>query len=116
MFQGTLTDRSDQFSLAVTYHVLRTGQFPYPTPPGPGGGLKNYVRPDPDLSALPAAERPILTRSLAAIPQNRYPTCAELLRRLLAANQMEVVPADDGTLSVRPLTESMLVTRSQLFR
>ena len=116
VFQGTLTDRSDQFSLAVTYHVLRTGAFPYPPPPGPGGGLKNYVRPDPDLGALPAAERPILTRALAAIPQNRYPTCAELLRRLLAVNQVEAVAADDGTLSVRPLTESMLVSRSQLFR
>src|SRR5207237_7373433 len=30
VFQGYLSDTSDQFSLAVTYHVLRTGTFPYP--------------------------------------------------------------------------------------
>ena len=31
IFQGTLTETSDQFSLAVTYYLLRTGAFPYPT-------------------------------------------------------------------------------------
>ncbi|MGL4419605.1 MAG: protein kinase domain-containing protein [Gemmataceae bacterium] len=33
VFQGVLTEFSDQFSLAVTYYLLRTGQFPFPAPP-----------------------------------------------------------------------------------
>src|SRR5262245_39624799 len=33
VFAGYYSDTSDQFSLAVTYHVLRTGTFPFPSPP-----------------------------------------------------------------------------------
>ncbi len=117
VFQGTLTERSDQFSFAVTYHVLRTGAFPYPQPPAIGGGaLKNYVRPDPDLSLLPPAERPLLARALAAIPQNRYPTCAELMAQLLSVHGMAARKNDDGTVTVGPATESVLLSRARLFR
>lgn len=118
VFHGTLTERSDQFSFAVTYHVLRTGAFPYPAPPSGKDSLRNYVRPDPDLGSLPAAERAIVGRALAVIPQNRFPTCAELVAQLLAANRLTAARGDEdgGGVSVRPATESMLLTRSQLFR
>jgi serine/threonine protein kinase len=89
VFQGLLSERSDQFSFAVTYHVLRTGGFPYPPPPNKDH-LKNYQRPEPNLSALTPAERPVLARALSPIPQNRYPSCLDLVNALFAALGLRV--------------------------
>ena len=116
VFHGSLSDRSDQFSFAVTYHVLRTGSFPFPEPP-PRERLKNYNRPDPDLSALPAAERPIVARALAVAPQARYVNCVEFVSRLLLANKLTAKPTEEsGQVTIGPATESMLLGRSKLFR
>ncbi|MFO0800442.1 MAG: serine/threonine-protein kinase [Gemmataceae bacterium] len=82
VLQGYQTDYSDQFSLAVTYHVLRVGCFPYP--PAPTGELpKSYARPPADLSALSPAERLALGRALSPVPQERYPNCEALTNQLL---------------------------------
>ena len=116
VFHGGLSERSDQFSLAVTYHVLRTGRFPYPEPP-PREQLKNYTRPDADLAAMPVGERPILTRALSVAPQMRYPTCVEFVTRLLVANKLCAKPRDEGgRVSIEPATESVLLGRSMVFR
>ncbi|MFO0849721.1 MAG: protein kinase [Gemmataceae bacterium] len=102
VFQGTLTEKSDQFSFAVTYFVLRTLRFPYPAPPADREQLRNYVRPDPDLSPLPPAEQPILARALSVIPQTRWPSCHDLMTALIAANGLEVRPQDDGRFRIAP--------------
>jgi serine/threonine protein kinase len=89
VFQGTLTDSSDQFSLAVTYYLLRTGAFPFPTPPRVPG--KNFQRPAPELGLLTPDEQPLLARALSPAPQNRFSTCTELMTQLLRATRLEVV-------------------------
>jgi serine/threonine protein kinase len=83
VFQGQLSDRTDQYALAVTYVELRTSHFPFPGMPSkysPG-----YVRPEPDLVLLEPWERPILARALSPVPQDRWPTCTDMIKRL--ANQ-----------------------------
>lgn len=80
LFQGWLSDRSDQYSLAVTYCQLRTGYLPFPEESGSID--KNHARPAPDLSPLVAAEQPILARALSLVPQNRWPSCTEMIERL----------------------------------
>ena len=82
VFTGTLTDWSDQYSLAVTYYALRAGRFPFPPPP-PRELSRNYNRPPPDLSGVTEAERPPLVRALAPSPANRFPTCREFVSALL---------------------------------
>jgi serine/threonine protein kinase len=80
LLQGRLSERSDQFSLAVTYCELRGGRMPYPeiTPEIP----RDYVRPAPDLSMLTRPEVPVITRALSPVPQDRWPSCTELMDRL----------------------------------
>jgi serine/threonine protein kinase, bacterial len=73
VFQGSMSESSDQFSLAVTYHLLRTGAFPFPSPPAQPG--KSYLRPSAELQVPTYEERQILNRALSPTPQNRYPTC-----------------------------------------
>ena len=106
VFQGYLTESSDQFSLGVTYYLLRTGAFPYPPPPAPGAPKKSYVRPPPDLTLLPEPERPVVGRALAAIPINRFPTCGDFVAGLMAANGLAV---PDGLATTRRKGSSGIV-------
>jgi serine/threonine protein kinase len=106
VFQGQLSDKSDQFSLAVTYFILRTFCFPFPAPPEDREKLKGYVRPDPDLSPLPRAERPILAKALSPIPQMRFPTCLDLMTALLNAAGLRATRDDAGQLQVGPIPNS----------
>ncbi len=58
VFQGRISDRSDQYALAVCYCLLRGGRQPFPDTPAmfaPG-----YTRPLPDLTMVSAEEQPIL--------------------------------------------------------
>jgi serine/threonine protein kinase len=83
VFQGWLSDRTDQYSLAVTYCELRTGQLPFPK--SPSRFSKLYTRPAPDLSLLTPGERKVLARALAPIPQDRWPTCREMMEQIAQA-------------------------------
>jgi serine/threonine protein kinase len=80
VFQGRLSDATDQYALAVTYCQLRGGRFPFADTPDQF--RRDYVRPDPDLTMLDAAERPVIARSLSHVPQQRWATCKELIAQL----------------------------------
>lgn len=80
VFRGWLSDHTDQYALAVSYCVLRSGRTPFPDTPQQFDF--NYVRPAPDLTMLSVAERPIIARALAAFPQERWPSCREMLSQL----------------------------------
>jgi serine/threonine protein kinase len=80
VFQGWLSDRSDQYALAVTYCQLRGGRLPFTNTPI--NFQPDYVRPEPDLSMLPAREQPIILRALDPVPQDRWPSCVELIQQL----------------------------------
>jgi serine/threonine-protein kinase len=80
VFQGQVSYRTDQYALAVCYCLLRGGRLPFlDTPPNL---QPDYVRPAPDLSMLEMAERPAVARALAASPQDRWPSCRELIADL----------------------------------
>jgi serine/threonine protein kinase len=80
IFQGRLSDRTDQYALGVTYCVLRGAALPFPD--SPTRFDRNYVRPPPDLSMLPEAERPVIQRALAPKSMDRWHTCGEMFAQL----------------------------------
>jgi serine/threonine-protein kinase len=93
VLQGWLSDRSDQYSLAVTYCHLRGGRLPFPEEAGPLDGA--HVRAAPDLSMVSLPERTALSRALAAVPQDRWRSCAEFLTHLeqaVLSNRPVAVP------------------------
>jgi serine/threonine-protein kinase len=97
VFQGQISDRSDQYALAVSYCYLRGGRFPFPEVPD-GRFSKTYVRPTPDLSMLSEAERPILLRALAPKPIDRWPNCLTFMDELAS----RILPRPNGHGHVAP--------------
>ena len=79
LFGGWTTDRTDQFSLAVTYCLLRGGRLPFHDSPVHFRSDPDYVRPAPDLTMLPECERPIIAKALSSTPQDRWPTCINMI-------------------------------------
>jgi serine/threonine protein kinase len=92
-FIGYYSEQSDQYSLAVTYFVLRTGLLPFP--PTPSDPSVSYIRPLPDLSPLPEPERPVLQRALSAVPTSRFPSCKEFVAAVLRTQKLKATREDD---------------------
>lgn len=110
IFAGTLTETSDQFSLAVTYYLLRTGTFPFPAPPPIPP--RNYQRPAPDLSMTERGEQAVLARALSPVWQDRFPTCTEMVRQLLKSLDLQAVNCADRGIVVRQIPDA--AARSKL--
>ncbi len=87
VFLGYLSDSSDQFSLAVTYYVLRTGTFPFPPPPAQLN--KSYTRPLADLGLVPEAEQIPLRKALAPVPQDRFRNCVEFMSAVIKTHGLK---------------------------
>jgi serine/threonine protein kinase len=92
VFLGYYSETSDQFSLAVTYYVMRTGTFPFPPPPDQL--TKNFARPAPDLSLVTEVERSPLLRALSPVPQDRWQSCCEFMSAMLKAHELKIVRQD----------------------
>jgi serine/threonine protein kinase len=105
VFCGSLSDWSDQYSLAVTYYALRAGKFPFPAPPKETS--RSFIRPLADLSGVTEAERPPLIRALAPVPQNRFPTSCEFMSAMLKALNLRIerVEDHDGHVHLRMVKE-----------
>lgn len=80
VFQGRLSDWTDQYALGITYCQLRGGRLPFSDTPATFS--KSYVRPQPDLTMLPNRERPLVARTLAMVPHERWPSCQEFIAQL----------------------------------
>jgi hypothetical protein len=83
-FKGKISERSDQYSLAIVYHELLTGQRPF-SGKNVRTLMQQHLQDEPDLRALPEAERPIIARCLAKDPAKRFPNCMAVLRALYSA-------------------------------
>lgn len=80
IFAGRLSDRSDQYSLAVAYCELRMGRPPFPK--SPSRFSARLVRGEPDLTGLSSAEARVVGRALSNEPSSRWPTCGQFMSRL----------------------------------
>jgi hypothetical protein len=83
-FNGKISDRSDQYSLAIVYQELLTGHRPFI-----GKNVRQlaqaHLQGTPDVRALPEAERPVVLRALAKDPAERFPSCLAFIRALYTA-------------------------------
>jgi serine/threonine-protein kinase len=94
VFQGYLSNRTDQYALAVCYCLLRSGQFPFADTPS--DFQSDYTRPTPDLGMLAPGERPVVTRALAPVPEDRWPSCGEMVTKLQRVTSNSSQPSAYG--------------------
>ena len=91
-FEGKVSRFSDQYSLAIVYQELLTGQRPYS-----GTTLRQLVmqhcQGTPDLKSLPKEDQPVILRALAKFHEDRFPSCRALVQALHNAGQVPVVSA-----------------------
>jgi hypothetical protein len=82
VFRGGPSPRSDQYSLAIVYMEMLTGQLPFSA--GNAAELTlQHLNDLPDLSALASADRYAVSRALAKDPLHRYTTCREFIDALV---------------------------------
>src|SRR2546423_7469037 len=81
---GKISPHSDQYSLAIVYQEMVTGQRPFIA--------KNvrmlaqmHLQDDPDLRALPEPDRPIVGRALSKEATQRYANCMAFIAALFKA-------------------------------
>jgi serine/threonine protein kinase len=91
-FDGWISRFSDQYSLAIVYQELLTGQRPFT-----GSTMRQLVlqhlQGAPDLSSLPVADRPAIARALSKNPDDRFPCCLDFVKAVREANQVASFPA-----------------------
>lgn len=81
IFEGQPTRASDQYSLAILYQEMLTGVLPFNGATAARLATQ-HLRETPDLSALPAAQRPIIARALSKDSQQRFASCLEMVDEL----------------------------------
>lgn len=84
MLQGTPSRWTDQYSLALTWVHLRTGQVPVEGD-NPGSLALSHMEGRLLLGDLPEAEKAVLRRATALKPSDRYPTTRDMVRALRQA-------------------------------
>src|SRR5262249_20086664 len=83
-FSNHISGRSDQYSLAIVYQELLTGQRPFKGK-NPRALAQQHINDEPDLRVLPEADRPVVARALAKDPAKRFPNCLAFVRALYTA-------------------------------
>lgn len=105
-FSGKLSGNTDQYSLAIVYMELLTGQRPF-SGKNARQLAQQHLQEEPELRCLPEAERPVIARALAKDPARRFPNCLAFVRALYTArtaSRAEVNLSDAGSSANRPKT------------
>jgi serine/threonine protein kinase len=91
-FDGRVSRYSDQYSLAIVYQEMLTGQRPFQGTTAFQLAAQHSTAP-PLLDALPAHDRPIVGQALSKVPEQRFRSCREFVARLRAASSGQSPPS-----------------------
>jgi serine/threonine protein kinase len=92
VLHGTPSNSSDQYSLALVYQELLTGEFPY-TGRTPQQLMLQHVSAQPNLMPLPSCDQPAVAKALSKQPPGRFPSCLAFVQALMAGGANTSLPA-----------------------
>src|SRR5579872_4206837 len=102
-FDGWVSRFSDQYSLAIVYQELLTGQRPFN-----GTNIRHlilqHLQARPNVAPLPVGDQALIARALAKVPDDRFPSCRELVQALRAASAGAATPSGATALGQGPAT------------
>lgn len=100
VFDGRPSRRSDQYSLAIVFQEMLTGELPFP-----GNTAmqlaRQHMHARPRLSALPEQDQEVIARALAKSPEDRYANCRELVDALELSDKAQSAHAGDSRQAAR---------------
>jgi len=85
VFDGRPSQRSDQYSLAIVYQEMLTGELPFPGKTAAQLAAQ-HVHARPRLVSLPQRDQPIIARALHKDAAQRFPSCRALIDCLSSAD------------------------------
>jgi len=100
LFEGRPSAYGDQYSLAILYHEMLTGQYPF-AGESPAELMRQHLHQAPDLSRLDQHDQQVVQRVLCKDPYQRFSSCAEFVSALvdrsyvpttIDANSIDVAP------------------------
>jgi serine/threonine protein kinase len=103
-FDGWISRFCDQYSLAIVYQELLTGQRPF-SGTNVGQLIMQHLRSAPNLSSLPNGDRDAVGRALSKSPDDRFPRCQDFIRALSGNDVRDAVTARG------PVSDSGVVNR-----
>ena len=90
-FRGKISKHTDQYSLAIVYQELLTGQRPFA-----GKNVRQlaqqHVNEAPDVRFLPETDRALVSKALAKNPEERFDSCMEFIVALKKARLAQRIP------------------------
>src|SRR5262245_24296766 len=101
VFQGHISQHSDQYSLAIMYQELLTGALPI-RGTSPRQLMLQHMTAEPDLETLPPRDRPLVAKALAKDANQRFPSCLEFIHSLMYG-KVVLAPVTDGAAGLRDL-------------
>ena len=86
LFEGQPHRHSDQYSLAIVYQQMLTGETPFDGTTAARLAAQHLNEP-PTLGALPKCDQPIIARALSKDPDRRFANCCALVEALIEAEK-----------------------------
>ncbi len=87
-FTGEVSLYSDQYGLAIVYQEMLTGTRPFR-----GRTVlqlsDQHLHARPNLASLSSGEQSVIGRALSKNPNDRFPTCGEMVRALLSVEAFD---------------------------
>ena len=87
-FTGEVSFYSDQYGLAIVYQEMLTGTRPFR-----GRTVlqlsDQHLHARPNLASLSSSEQSVIGRALSKNPNDRFPTCGEMVRALLSVEAFD---------------------------
>ncbi|MGD9721238.1 MAG: tubulin-like doman-containing protein [Pirellulales bacterium] len=94
LFDGKPNRHSDQYSMAIVYQEMLTGDLPFD---GTSAAqlAAQHLHMAPALLSLPRADQSIIARALSKDPAQRFPSCRALVEALLEAGKTKATTTDE---------------------
>jgi serine/threonine protein kinase len=83
-FDGIVSRYCDQYNLAIVYQELLFGERPF-AGTNVRQLLMQHLTAPPNLKSLPDCDQPIIGRSLSKKPEDRFPSCTDMVQALKRA-------------------------------
>lgn len=112
LFEGKPTRQSDQYSLAIVYQHMLTGELPFEGATA-AQLAREHLAGVPRLTLLSRAERPVIARALSKVPGERFANCSELISSLAAAPPDAAEPQGPVEAATETPAQPSVVLRTQ---